>query len=73
MAPSPRPSPPLLASLLTPGLAAACTASVAQGPEASPLESALVVGLVVLGPVLLGAAGVWAAWCTARQDARRDG
>lgn len=57
--------------VLLPALALACTAAVAQSPEAS-WESPVLVGLVLLVPFLAVAVGVWAAWRAARQDARRD-
>jgi hypothetical protein len=71
MASPSRLSRPVLASVLVPALARA--ASLAPPAEASWLESSVLVGLVLLTPVVLGAAGVWAAWRTAHKDAQRDG
>ena len=62
----------MLTSLLLPALALACGGVwVRQGAE-SPEDASLLLWLALLVPFLLLAAGMWAVWRTAREDARRD-
>lgn len=62
----------MLTSLLVPALALACGGVwVRQGAE-SPEDASLLLWLALLVPFLLLAAGMWAVWRTAREDARRD-
>lgn len=62
----------MLASLLAPALALSCGGVwVRQGTGASE-DASLLLWLALLVPFLLLAAGMWAVWRTAREDARRD-
>ncbi len=62
----------MLLSLLVPALALACGGVWVRQGTGSPEEASLLMWLALLVPFILLAAGMWAVWRTAREDARRD-
>jgi H+/Cl- antiporter ClcA len=62
----------MLISLLVPVLALACGGVWVRQGGASTEDASMLLWLALLVPFLLLAAGMWAVWRTAREDARRD-
>lgn len=62
----------MLISLLVPALALACGGVWVRQGGASTEDASMWLWLALLVPFLLVAAGMWAVWRTAREDARRD-